>query len=69
MDYSPEHGQGTVDSSGGIVEERIVGYDELFEPPVQSDHECPICKMCLRDPVQTECGHHFCKSCIQRHMR
>ena len=43
--------------------------EELFDPPVQRDYECPICLMCLRDPVQTACGHRFCKSCIQRHMR
>ena len=50
-------------------EPRIDGYDELFDPPVQEDFQCPICMLCLRDPVQTACGHRFCNSCMQCHMR
>ena len=50
-------------------DERLDGYDELFDSPISSDYECPICMNCLRDPVQTACGHRFCKSCIDRHMR
>ena len=45
------------------------GYDEVFDPPVASEYECPICMNCLRDPVQTNCGHRFCKNCIERHIR
>lgn len=52
-----------------VHEQRQDGYDELFDPPVTSDYECSICLMCLRDPVQTACGHRFCKSCIERHIR
>ena len=48
--------------------ERISGHDELFEAPVSSDYECPICITVLRDPVQTPCGHRFCTTCIHRHM-
>ena len=51
------------------IEPRVVGYDELFDPPVQADYECPICMMCLRDPIQTACGHRFCNSCIHHNMR
>ena len=28
--------------------------------------ECPICKVTLRKPMQTNCGHIFCKTCIER---
>lgn len=52
-----------------IDEPRLDGYDELFDPPITTDYECPICMNCLRDPLQTACGHRFCKNCIERHMR
>jgi len=40
------------------------GYDFQFLNPLDSRYECPICLLCQRDPVQTVCGHRFCKSCI-----
>jgi hypothetical protein len=56
--------------SGSTAEnaERISGHDEIFDPPVTQDYECPICITVLRDPVQTPCGHRFCTACINRHM-
>ena len=48
--------------------ERIDGYDEIFDPPVSTDYECPVCMLVLRNPVQTQCGHRFCAACIKRHM-
>ncbi|NXN78212.1 TRI27 protein, partial [Bombycilla garrulus] len=27
---------------------------------------CPICREYFRDPVSIHCGHHFCRSCIER---
>jgi hypothetical protein len=44
------------------------GHDEVFDPPVSADYECPICIMVLRNPVQTTCGHRHCRGCITRHV-
>ena len=48
--------------------ERLDGHDEVFDPAVSADYECPICMMVLRNPVQTTCGHRFCGGCITRHV-
>jgi len=45
-------------------EARSEGYDENFDPPLESKYECPICLLGLREPVQTSCGHRFCRECI-----
>eukprot|EP00117_Sycon_ciliatum_P043389 scpid40615/ scgid31421/ TNF receptor-associated factor 3; CD40 receptor-associated factor 1; TRAFAMN len=45
------------------------GYDAHFDPPLDKKLECPICLYALRDPIQTTCGHRFCKSCIERSLR
>lgn len=50
-------------------EPRSEGYDEYFDPPLESKYECPICLLGLREPVQTSCGHRFCKGCILRSIR
>ncbi|XP_066217022.1 tripartite motif-containing protein 75-like [Saccopteryx leptura] len=33
---------------------------------LQAEINCPVCLDDLRDPVTIECGHNFCRSCIQR---
>lgn len=33
---------------------------------LQANINCPVCLDDLRDPVTIECGHNFCRSCIQR---
>ena len=50
-------------------EPRSEGYDEYFDPPLESRYECPICLLGLREPVQTSYGHRFCKGCILRSVR
>ncbi|XP_007957474.1 putative tripartite motif-containing protein 75, partial [Orycteropus afer afer] len=33
---------------------------------LQAEANCPICLDYLRDPVTIECGHNFCRCCIQK---
>nr|XP_020038537.1 putative tripartite motif-containing protein 75 [Castor canadensis] len=33
---------------------------------LQAESKCPICLDDLTDPVTIECGHNFCRSCIQQ---
>ena len=48
---------------------RSEGYDEYFDPPLENKYECPICVLGLCEPVQTPCGHRFCRGCILRSIR
>ena len=45
------------------------GYDAEFVNDLDNKYRCPVCRLPLREPVQTDCGHRFCKSCIQPYMR
>ncbi|XP_065659975.1 TNF receptor-associated factor 6-A-like [Hydra vulgaris] len=41
------------------------GYDAYFINELLNEHECPVCKMALRKPIQTLCGHRLCLSCAE----
>ena len=43
------------------------GYDEDFVNPVEDEVLCLICHLPLKEPVQTRCGHRFCKECLEEH--
>ena len=45
------------------------GFDEVFIPPPPDVYECPICLLVLNQPMQTVCGHRFCKGCILKVLR
>ena len=57
------------ESGRGVDSPLPSGYDYMFVPSLEPKYECPICLMCLRDPMQTECGHRFCASCIRQCLR
>ena len=39
-------------------------HEVVFVHPLLKRYECPICLHAMRNPVQTECGHLFCKECL-----
>ena len=45
------------------------GYDEDFVNEVEDDFQCLICYLPLKEPIQTRCGHRFCKECLEEHCR
>jgi len=46
------------------------GYSlETFPQPLHEKFLCTICEKVLRDPVQSCCGHLFCRSCIESDIR
>ncbi|XP_062514735.1 TNF receptor-associated factor 6-like [Corticium candelabrum] len=46
------------------VAEAAKGFDAVFVEPVVDRLRCAICLLVLREPVQTDCGHHFCAGCL-----
>ena len=47
----------------------VGGHAAEFVDPLQEKHSCPVCKLALRDPVQTPCGHRFCRTCMEEILR
>ena len=47
-------------------EDVLGGYNVSFVDPLEKDYECPVCLLAVRDPVQTPCGHSFCKNCFDQ---
>lgn len=40
------------------------GYDVEGADTIPAKYECQICLLILREPVQTLCGHRFCRICL-----
>ncbi|XP_065667324.1 TNF receptor-associated factor 6-A isoform X3 [Hydra vulgaris] len=45
--------------------EKFGGYYADFLHELSDEHECPVCKMALREPILTLCGHRLCLSCSE----
>lgn len=59
-----------IDPYNDREEEDIGGYEYEFVDEVSDSQKCPVCLLPMRDAVQTsECGHRFCKDCLQRNLR
>jgi len=48
--------------------EAMLEAEDLIEfiDPLPKDFECSLCLQYLKQPTLTNCGHHFCKQCIDR---
>ncbi|KAL5491323.1 hypothetical protein EMCRGX_G016587 [Ephydatia muelleri] len=44
---------------------QVSGYAVKFVTQLLKRHECPICYSAMKNPVQTECGHLFCRGCLE----
>ena len=46
------------------------GYEDEFVNAVDEDLHCSICRLPLKEAVQTgKCGHRFCRQCLDEHFR
>ena len=49
--------------------ESVGGYNIEFVDELSECQQCSICLLAMRNPVQTPCGHRFCKSCLLKSLR
>ncbi|XP_067830967.1 TNF receptor-associated factor 3-like isoform X2 [Heptranchias perlo] len=54
---------------GSGIEPLEGGYAEEFVQPVDDKYKCELCHRVLCHAKQTECGHRFCESCLNSHLR
>ncbi|XP_065681118.1 TNF receptor-associated factor 6-A isoform X2 [Hydra vulgaris] len=54
---------------GSLDQQKCGGYNAQFLQELSDEHECPVCKMALREPVLTLCGHRLCFSCSEEMKR
>lgn len=47
----------------------MAGYKENFVAAVEDDVKCSVCNLPLQEPVQTRCGHRFCRECLEEATR
>ncbi|XP_045176492.2 TNF receptor-associated factor 6-like [Mercenaria mercenaria] len=57
------------DSGYAHILDNEEGWDLVFVPHRSEKYDCPICLLVLREPMQTECGHRFCRACILKWLR
>lgn len=48
-------------------EHDVGGYEAEFDPPLEHDNACCICFLAFREPMQLDCGHQYCKSCLDEY--
>ena len=43
---------------------QLGGHNLVFVDEPLSEQFCPICLFVMKNPVQTVCGHRFCRDCL-----
>ena len=43
------------------------GDDDAFVNEVEGELQFAICRLPLKDPIFTKCGHRFCSDCLDSH--
>nr|ALA55871.1 TNF receptor-associated factor 6 protein [Cyclina sinensis] len=61
--------QNSAGSDYSYIFDNEEGWDLVFVPHRSEKFDCPICLLVLREPMQTECGHRFCRACILKWLR
>lgn len=56
------------DWSGVTTIQDMPGIKADFVLPLEPRHICGICKLVVRSPMQTDCGHIFCNDCLNQAM-
>ena len=70
IDVIDDYDDQTSDELKEDTQPRFGGYEYEFVDEVSDSQKCPVCLWPMRDAVQTlECGHRFCKDCLQRILR
>ena len=67
--FAPRRHRNIVVNAARVQNQFLCGYEVEFVDTVDEDLECGICKLPLRTPVQTSCGHRFCKGCLDQHFK
>ena len=54
-------------AAANTTQDKIEGYNVELVDNINAKHiTCNICRLVLREPVQSvECGHRFCMKCIE----
>ena len=68
--YAVQPNEDSSDSESPFDFAKIGGYEYEFVDQVSASQECPVCKLPMKDAVQTrECGHRFCRGCLEQTLR
>lgn len=74
IEFTAEDSEDEVDIAEYVDNEEIHlhfgGYEYEFVDEVLPSQKCPVCLLPMKDPVQTtECGHRFCRGCLENILR